>query len=162
MLDRLREILSRIKFTRKKNIPDEEAPVPQEDGGKIYALWLLILPLLVGFVLGRLAGVGMGFALDKFAGTRGVTAEAVTGARDDVEDVSKPRGLDGFLAANPFKISPVKPVEVPKEAPKPSADVKPKEPPSTLDDVILRGTLPALVRGSRTREIYSLYSSEKA
>ena len=53
------------------------------------------------------------------------------------------RGLDGFLAANPFHVSAQK-SNTPAPAPKVSEDVKPQEEPTTLDDVILRGTLPGV------------------
>ncbi len=144
MFEKIRDVFTKIKFTRKNNIADDKKKNDAENGGTLYALWLLVLPLLAGFVLGRLAGVGMGYALDKFAGTDGMTNSAVTGARETTNDDGKPRGLDGFLVANPFHISPQKQPEAP-EPPKVSEDVPPPpEPPSTLDDVILRGTMPGI------------------
>ena len=141
MLDKLKDILLRIKFSRKK-ITKPEKSGESEAGGKVYALWLLVLPLMSGVVLGRLADAGLGYALDKFSGTQGRTDSAVTGAIDDEQETSGPRGLDGFLAANPFHISPQKP-ETP-EVPEPVVEEAPPPPPSTLDDVILRGTLPGI------------------
>ena len=140
MLDRLKDIFARIR-SRKKT--DEVKPDVNTQGGKVYAVWLLVLPLLGGVVLGRLASVGMGYALDKFAGTSGINDKAVTGAREAEESGEAKRGLDGFLAANPFRISPQKP-PVAEEAPKPVEEEKTPEPPATLDGVVLRGTLPGI------------------
>lgn len=137
MLDRLKDILSSIRIRRIN------PTVKTESDGKIYALWLLVLPLLIGAVLGRLACVGLGYALDKFAGTGGISTQAVTGAREAEQADNVKRGLDGFLAANPFHISPQKTEEVPA-APQPVEEVKAPEPENTLDDVILRGTLPGV------------------
>ena len=138
-MGKIKELLSRIKFTRKKN-KYIDTPESEEANGKLYSLWLFILPLLIGLVLGRLADVGLGYALDKFSGTSGMTDNAVTGAIESTNDDSRPRGLDGFLAVNPFHISPQKP-ETP---PPPPQEETPKDPPVTLDDVILRGTLPGV------------------
>ena len=141
MLDRIREFLSRIHFSRTAK-PNTQTS-SKDEGGKVYALWLLILPLLAGVILGRLASAGMGYALDKLVPSSGMTDEAVTGFQEKAQDSSGPRGLDGFLSSNPFHISPQKP-DTPPPAPKPAAETKPKEPEPTLDDVILRGTLPGV------------------
>ena len=139
MLDRIREFLSRIHFSRKSTT---SAKTSKDEGGKVYAVWLLILPLLAGVVLGRLAGAGMGYALDKLVPNSGMIDEAVTGFQEKAQTSSGPRGLDGFLSSNPFHISSQKP-DTPPPAPKPVA-AKPKEPEPSLDDVILRGTLPGV------------------
>ena len=141
MLDKLRDILSRVRIRRNKPAPEK---TPDTDsGGKVYALWLLVLPVMLGLVLGRLADVGLGYVLDSFTGTQGRADSAVTGSLGNAEDSSGPRGLDGFLAANPFHVSPQKP-ETP-EPPKPVVEETPPEPVDTaLEDVILRGTLPGV------------------
>ena len=142
MLDKLRGMLSGVSFHRKKAQVHDEAE-DSESGGKIYALWLLILPLLLGLSIGYLADVGLGYALDKFAGTQGRTDSAVAGTPGESGESSGPRGLDGFLAANPFHISPQKP-DIP-EPPKPVVEETP--PPvvdTALEDVTLRGTLPGI------------------
>ena len=141
MLDKLRNILFGVKLFSRKKVHSQKIDAP-ETGGKVYSLWLVILPLLIGAVLGKLTDVGIGYALDKFSGSQGRVDSAVTGAIDDSGETSGPRGLDGFLTANPFHISAQKP-EVP-EPPKPVVEETPPPPPSTLDDVILRGTLPGV------------------
>ena len=141
LLDRLRELLSRIHFSRPKQNNSQTSS--KDEGGKIYAVWLFILPLLAGLALGRLAGAGMGYALDKLVPSSGMTDSAVTGFQESAQDTSGPRGLEGFLSSNPFHISPQKP-DTPPPAPKPAEEPKPKEPAPTLDDVILRGTLPGV------------------
>lgn len=140
MLDRIREFLSHIHFSRPKKT---SAKLSKDEGGKIYAVWLFVLPLLAGVVLGRLAGAGMGYALDKLVPGSGMTDEAVTGFQEKAQDSSGPRGLEGFLTSNPFHISPQKP-DTPAPDPKPATETKPKEPAPSLDDVILRGTLPGV------------------
>ena len=142
MLDRLKDIFTTINIRHKTNDITEKLEEAQ-GGGKIYALWLIVLPLLSGIVLGRVASVGLGYALDKFAGNGGLIDKAVTGSHDADNSNEAKRGLDGFLAVNPFHISDRKPEKTPEPV-KPSEDVKPKEPPSMLDDVVLRGTLPGV------------------
>ena len=140
MFDKLKDKLMHINFRRPSKHDKQEKP--SQEGGSLYKLWLLVLPLLAGVVLGRLAGVGMGYVFDYFASSSGMTDAAVSGAQEDSNDPDRPRGLDGFLAANPFHISPQK-SNTPAPAPK-SVDVAPKPQPTTLDDVILRGTLPGV------------------
>lgn len=145
MFDKLREKLAGIKFSRRKNVKHDDKENKSDNdasGGKIYAVWLVILPLLMGLVLGRLADAGLGYALDKFSGTNGMADSAVTGSANTSQESSAARGLDEFLAVNPFHISPQK--QDTPEPPKPREEVKPPEPPSTLDNVILRGTLPGV------------------
>ncbi len=141
MFDKLKDKLMRINFRLPRRQTKQEKP--SQEGGTLYKLWLLVLPLLAGVVLGRLAGVGMGYVFDYFASSAGMTDAAVSASQEDSNDPDGPRGLDGFLAANPFHISPQK-ADTPAPAPKVSADNTPKAPPSTLDDVILRGTLPGV------------------
>ena len=127
-----------INFRRPR-----KAEKTSEEGGSLYKLWLLVLPLLAGLVIGRLADVGMGYVFDYFASSSGMIDAAVSGAQEDSQDSDRPRGLEGFLTANPFHISPQK-TNTPAPAPKVSADNTPKPQPTTLDDVILRGTLPGV------------------
>ena len=141
MLDRIREILSRIHFSHQKQNAAQASA--KDEGGKVYAVWLLILPLFAGVVLCRLAGAVMGYTLDKLVPDSGMTDSAVTGFQEKAQDSAGQRGLDGFLSSNPFRISPQKP-DTPPPAPKPAAEEKPKEPEPSLDDVILRGTLPGV------------------
>ena len=139
MFDKLKDRLMHINFRRPKQAKQEK---PSQEGGSLYKLWLLVLPLLAGLVLGRLTGVGMGYVFDYFASSSGMTDAAVSSSQTDSNDPDHPRGLEGFLAANPFHISPQK-ANTPAPAPK-SVDVAPKQQPTTLDDVILRGTLPGV------------------
>ncbi len=143
MLDRIRDFLSlsRIHFSRSKQTGAQTSA--KDEYGKIYALWLFILPLLTGIVLGRLASAGMGYALDKLVPSSGMSDVSITGLREKTQDSSGTRGLDGFLSSNPFHISSQK-KDTPAPAPKPAAETKPKEPEPSLDDVILRGTLPGV------------------
>ncbi len=140
MLTRLKELLSRVHIRRQK--PSQPDP-PKAEGGKVYALWMLILPLLSGLVCGRLAGICTGYAVEKFVPKSGMTDAAVTSFQAKAQAPSRARGLEGFVASNPFHISPQKP-ETPPPEPKPVVEEKPKEPEINLDDVILRGTLPGV------------------
>ena len=54
-------------------------PSEDESGGKLYGLFLLILPIIMGFSLGRLADLGLGYVLDEFSGNNGESNSAVTG-----------------------------------------------------------------------------------
>ena len=147
MLERVKNLFSNIKF--KRNIRHSGQEVEKiakgkkviEATGKLYKLWLLALPMLVGVSAGRLASVGIGYGLDAIANNAGVRDTAVTGAQVNAKEAEKQRGLDGFLAANPFKISPEK-VEVPE--PVISEEPKIEEPDTGLADLILRGTLPGV------------------
>ena len=143
MFDRIRDIFTRIKLPGRKSHETKEAKKEEEANGKIYALWLLAVPLLCGLVLGRLASVGIGYAFEKFSGTGGITNSIVSGQSNNTETAAINRGLGDFAKANPFKISPQKPPVV-EEAPKPVVEVKPKEPEPTLDDLVLRATFPGL------------------
>lgn len=144
MPEKIRNILLSLgeRILNRRHIPNNETKEDEaQKGGKIYAAWLLVLPLLVGLVLGRLAGVGLGYGLDMLAGNGGLSDSAVSGAREESASGEKARGLDGFLASNPFHISPEKPPVV-EEAPKPVAT--PKAPETNLDELILRGTVPGI------------------
>ena len=137
----IRDILSRIKFKRTdKNHKVNENSI--QSTGIIYTIWLFILPLIAGLVIGYLADAGLGYALDKFSGSAGLSDSSVSGSHGTNESGLSKRTLDEFLTENPFHISPIKPVVA--EAPKPKEEPKPKEQDTTMDKVILRGTLPGI------------------
>ncbi|MBQ9419830.1 MAG: hypothetical protein IJU31_05565 [Synergistaceae bacterium] len=146
MFDRIRDIFSRINFsalTEKIKFRSSEKEADDEDKhqGKIYEAWLFVVPILAGLVLGRLASVGLGFGLEAMNNNAGVVDAAVTEAGGGALESQKKLGLDGFIAANPFHISPQK---TPEELPKPAAPELEPEPESTLDDLVLRGTFPGV------------------
>lgn len=126
------------KSSKKDNNKDKKA----ERAGIIYTIWLFILPLMAGLVLGYLADAGISYALDKFSGNAGMTDVSVAGSQSSASSAASKRTLDEFLSVNPFRISPIKPVVA--EAPKPVEAPKPKEIDTTMDKVILRGTLPGI------------------
>lgn len=134
----LSDMISKIKISAPHKKSEEE------NGSYLYSLWLLILPAVIGFSLGRLADAGIGYILDTFFDTSGLSNVAVTGTYSDKNSAGEKRGLEGFLASNPFKISPMKEDTPPVEPPKPKEEEKPKEPDTTLDGIILRGTLPGI------------------
>lgn len=104
-------------------------------------LWLLIVPLILGLTLGRLSGIGLGYGLDKLSSSSSVTQLLSLNEKKTSKSDEKKQGYGEFLAANPFKISPKNPVSV-DTAPKQVVEEKKVEPPTTLDNVVLRGTLP--------------------
>ena len=101
----------------------------------------VLLPALLGYVVGMLLSSALGFVLPKLTASHGMTDVAVNVAGPG-GSTSTQRGLGGFLASNPFKISPQKKAAAP--APKPKVEVEPKLSSSVLDNVILRGTLPGV------------------
>ena len=140
MLERIKDFFSKIKFSRK---PAKIFHDTDERNGKIYKIWLLILPVLSGFVLGRLASVVLGMGLGALTSNAGVVDSAVTGINQTASENEKQRGLDGFLAANPFHISPVKPASEATQE-NIAKEPEPQEPESQLENLILRGTLPGV------------------
>ena len=148
MFEKIKDIFSNISFSslrekiKFRGAEKTSAEDKNEEGGKFYAAWLFIIPVLSGFILGRLASVGLSFGLGALTNNAGVVDAAVTEPNTEAAQREKQKGFDGFLAANPFHISPQKPAnEAPKEPPKPP---EPKEPESHLEDLILRGTLPGV------------------
>lgn len=134
----LSDIISKIKFSPARKKSEEE------NGGRLYGLWLLLLPLVLGFSAGRIADAGIGYLLDVLSGSGGMIDEAVTDIQTEANSVSKSRGLEAFLSSNPFKISPQKTDTPAPEPPKPKDDT-PKEADNTaLDEIILRGTHPGI------------------
>ena len=150
IMERLQDIVSGLRFRRKdKNIPDTDKKKNSDDSygktartGIIYTVWLFILPLIIGVVLGYLADAGISYALDKFSGTAGMNDATASGSQSSTGASSSKRTLDEFLSTNPFHISPIKPVVA--EAPKPKEEPKPQQRDTTMDNVILRGTLPGI------------------
>ena len=106
----------------------------ETEGGRLYALWLWALPLLLGLSLGWLAAAGIGIGLDRSGGTGPSAPDASAAASG--KEARGPGVLDGFLAANPFRISPM--VTAPEPAAR-SADVVVT---GSLATAVLRGTLP--------------------
>ena len=136
----IQDILSRFSIKRRKESPEKKSDDTQRTG-MIYSVWLFILPLIAGLVFGWLADVGIGYALDKFSDNSGMSDSSVSGSQVSGESGTSKRTLDEFLTMNPFHISPIKPVVA--EEPKPKEEEpKPKQVDTTMDNVILRGTLP--------------------
>lgn len=104
------------------------------EGGRLYALWLWFLPLLLGLALGWLGAVCLGLVLARSGGA-GVSAPDVSAV---VSDGTAGRAglMDGFLSANPFHISPMVVTDEPAVK---SADVVVT---GSLATAVLRGTLP--------------------
>ncbi len=138
-MERFKNLFSKIKFRRSKNQNTSNAE--NQDGGKLWATWLFILPLLVGLALGRLGAAGLSYAIENFAGNAGVKNMAINHSNDANSNNDTARGLDDFLANNPFKLSPMKADE--KPAPVKQEEPKPKTPEvNILDNLIVRGTFP--------------------
>lgn len=127
---------------RIKNIFRRRKANPSQGGGKLYVAWLLILPVIIGLVSGHASSVILGYALEKLSGTAGQTNETATLTVSSTPQ-ARTNGLEDFLAANPFHISPQKTAEAPAPAPQPEAP-KPAKAPISLDNVVLRGTLPGI------------------
>ena len=133
----MKTLLRRIKIFSRKSTTEDYS------NSGLYKLWLLVLPLLMGFVFGRIADAGIGYMLEKFSGNNGMISEAATDIHSEANSVNTTRGLEAFLSSNPFKISPQKTDTPAPPAPKPKEEA-PKEPDTALDDIILRGTLPGI------------------
>ncbi len=144
MFEKFKDALSKIKISDlslRRGLPKKK--IVHEEGGKIYKTWLFILPVLCGLALGRLASIVLGFGLGAFTGTAGEINATVTNVSDTAAVIDNQRGLDGFIAANPFHISPVNPES--ENAKKDDDEPKKVEAPDTgLKDLILRGTLPGV------------------
>lgn len=138
--ERLHNVVSKISL-RRRSKPSKKTE-DNTRGGIIYTIWLFILPLISGVVLGYLVDVGLSYILDSISDNAGMRDVSVSGVQSSSETGKSKRTLDEFMAKNPFHISPMKP-EV-AEAPKPQEEPKPREQDKTLDNVILRGTLPGI------------------
>ena len=134
MFDRIRNIFKR---------GEKRSDSAKDDGGKIYALCMMILPIAFGFVSGGVLCAGLGYALDVFAGNDGMRNQAVSFQSGTTDSGPARRNLDGFLATNPFRISP-RPTNTPPPAPEKAPEPPKEEPDTFLDDIILRGTLPGV------------------
>ena len=134
-LRRLRSGLDRLGRLKKRTPGAAAAPGRTgSEGGRLYALWLWALPPLLGLALGWLAAACIGVALDRSVGMSPSGPEApgsVSGRTAGQAGL-----MDGFLAANPFRISPLVPVSEPEAK---SADVVVT---GSLATAVLRGTLP--------------------
>ena len=143
MFEKFKDALSKIKISDiRRGLPKKK--IVHEEGGKIYKTWLFILPVLCGLAVGRLASIALGFGLGAFTGNAGEINATVANISDHAAAIENQRNLDGFLAANPFHISPVNPES---ENTKKEEEDKPKEveaPDTGLKDLILRGTLPGV------------------
>ena len=128
------EVITRMK---KRSNTDEEA------GGKLYNVWILILPVILGFSLGKLTDVAMGYILDEISGDGGATNISVSGISSETNSGNERRGLESFVASNPFRVTPQKPDNPNPEPVQPQTEPT-NEPDTTLDEVILRGTLPGI------------------
>lgn len=140
----IQDIISGMKF-RRRNIPGQENRKESDTNqrvGIIYSVWLFILPLIAGLVFGYLADSGISYALGKFSDTSGMNDSSVAGSQASGESGKEKRTLDEFLTVNPFRISPIKPVVA--EAPKPVEEPEPQPQDTTLDNLILRGTMPGI------------------
>ena len=149
MASRIAGIFGRLRRPRKNS-------GKRDTEGTLYSLWLLGVSLLLGFVVGGLASSAIGWGLDFLAGSSGVQDVAVTGRQVSSESGGAKRGLDSFLAANPFRISPRKKEEevVPPPPPPPVQEEEtPQEPEATLDDVVLRGTFPGIAANFDVRNV---------
>ena len=145
MFENFRDLFSKIKISDfKENFRNRNhEKILREEQGKIYKIWLLILPVLCGFAIGRLTSTALGFGLGALTGNAGLTDSAVAGADRRSAEIEKQRGLDSFLSSNPFHISARKAAND-KSAETPKEEVKAPEPDSGLADLILRGTLPGI------------------
>lgn len=101
----------------------------------------IILPALIGGVMGMLISSSMSVILPQITASHGMTNSAISSTGEGGTS-SAQRGLTDFVAANPFKISAQKKAATP--APKPKVEVEPKLSSTVLDNVILRGTLPGV------------------
>ncbi len=138
MLESFTGIFSKLKRGSNNSLRKDN-----DSGGKVYALWLLVLPFLAGGVFGCLVDTGLGFCFDMISGNAGVRDEAVTGSRSNSENDGRQRGFDSFLASNPFRISPMK-TDIPLPPPEPQEEPeepKPQEP-GTADHITLKATFP--------------------
>lgn len=150
MFEKIKDALSKIKlsdFDLKKYKPVRKKII-HDEGGNIYKTWLFILPVLCGFALGRLASIMLGFGLGTITSNAGVIDSVSATFSDRTAEIEVQRGLDGFIASNPFRISPVnaateKNNDEDEEAKRLAAQAQ-ATPDTGLKDWILRGTLPGV------------------
>ena len=168
MIDKLKDLLTRSKNIQGRDKDKSNANNQENKTGALYKLWLLILPVLAGFVLGRLASILLGYGLDRFTSNAGMVDAAVTG-KIQQKAAENNRGLDEFLASNPFHVSPLPepetaapPLPPPPPPPEPvqqEEEKKPEVPLGNLDEVIVRGTFPgvgAYLENKGKQQVYLL------
>lgn len=101
-------------------------------------IWSMFLSVMFGCVTGLLVCSVFSFAVARFNPVSGMTDASVTAP--SVQSAPQVRkGLEEFLASNPFHISPQK-QDTP--APPPPPPVKEEDPMPDMTGVTLRGTLP--------------------
>ena len=143
MFEKIKDFFSQIKFSNfnlKRGLSKKK--IVHEEGGKIYKTWLFILPVLCGLALGRLASILLGMGLGYFTSNAGIINTTIASSNNRAAATENRRGLDGFIAANPFNITKFNP-----NKDKPKAPEQPKvveEPDTKLVDWVLRGTLPGI------------------
>ena len=113
----------------------------KHDGGRLYALWRLVLPVLLGLSLGWLAAVCLGVWIEHSGLIKPTRKNFVSNTVKS--EIVKKVGLDEFLLSNPFRIS-VKKTDEPVAAV--VEEVVSEEPEeevvSSLTTAVLKGTLP--------------------
>lgn len=150
MFDKIKDALSKIKlsdFDFKKYKPVRKKII-HDEGGPIYKTWLFILPILCGFALGRLASIMLGFGLGAVTSNAGVIDSVAAAFTDRAAEIEGQRGLDGFIASNPFRISPAN-ADLEKSLQDDEDDeakrlAQAQTPDTGLKDWVLRGTLPGV------------------
>ena len=129
LVSSLRGRLSRLRGRARR-----EAAVPRgAEGGRVYAAWLWLLPVLMGLTLGWFADACLEALLGRFGTERAVGRSALPAEAERASSVGA--GMEEFLTANPFRVSPME-VSLPTAR---SADV---EVIGSLATAVLRGTLP--------------------
>ena len=129
LVSSLRGRLSRLRGRARR-----EAVVPRgAEGGRVYAAWLWLLPVLLGLTLGWFADACLETLLGRFGTGRAVDRSALPAEAERASSVGA--GMEEFLTANPFRVSPM-------EASLPTARSADVEVTGSLATAVLRGTLP--------------------
>ena len=124
----------RGRLSRLRGRPRREAATPRgAEGGRVYAAWLWLLPVLLGLTLGWFADACLEALLGRFSAGRTVGRSSLPAEVERASSVGA--GMEEFLTANPFRVSPME-VSLPTTR---SADV---EVTGSLATAVLRGTLP--------------------
>ena len=119
-------------------VKDKSKQDLKHDGGRLYALWRLVLPVLLGLSLGWLAAVCLGVWIEHSGLIKPTRKNFVSNTVKS--EIVKKVGLDEFLLSNPFRIS----VKKPEEPVAVAEEVVSEEPEviSSLTTAMLKGTLP--------------------
>ena len=112
------------------------ANINADEGGRLYVLWRLALPLLMGLALGWFGAVCLGVLLDRI-GSEALWRQGALGTAAG-RQAAAGAGMEEFLTANPFRVSPMKPPAVAEETKVEDAPVIT----GSLAAAVLRGTLP--------------------